>query len=193
MEIKFLTEVWNGLTKSTYSIVGSDNNKKVYLTFDSIDGCSTHGSASAVRVPIETGQNVTDYKYSNPTEINLRGVISKNGTFGLGFADINYSVSLEDKNNLIKNVLDECRKLTREMTLVDIQTRNSGVYKYCTMVDYNINENPDNYNLLEVDMSFEEVIRFDVQGNLTRNVSDQDTTSVGIVETLTQSIKEWWS
>ncbi len=191
-EINFLASVWDKLTKATYSIVDAET-REPQLEFDTIIECGVHGSASSTQVPIETGFSVTDYKYANPDDLHMKGIVSKNGTVGIGFMDVNYSLTGEDKNNLIEKIRTTCDKLTHEMTLVDIQTRNSGLRKKYTMVDYVIDETPENFNLLEVDMTFEQVLTFDDKGKFLRNEADGDTKLIGIVETLKQDLKEWWN
>lgn len=191
-EINFLASVWDKLTKATYSIVDAET-REPQLEFDTIIECRVHGSASSTQVPIETGFSVTDYKYANPDDLHMKGIVSKNGTVGIGFMDVNYSLTGEDKNNLIEKIRTTCDKLTHEMTLVDIQTRNSGLRKKYTMVDYVIDETPENFNLLEVDMTFEQVLTFDDKGKFLRNEADGDTKLIGIVETLKQDLKEWWN
>ena len=76
--------------------------------------------------------------------------------------------------------------------MVNVQTRNSGLRKNYTMTDYVINETPDNFNLLEVDMSFEQVLLFNEDGEMLRNKADGDTQQIGIVESLKQNIGKWW-
>lgn len=191
-EINFLASVWDKLTKATYSIVDAET-REPQLEFDTIIECRVHGSTSSTQVPIETGFSVTDYKYANPDDLHMKGIVSKNGTVGIGFMDVNYSLTGEDKNNLIEKIRTTCDKLTHEMTLVDIQTRNSGLRKKYTMVDYVIDETPENFNLLEVDMTFEQVLTFDDKGKFLRNEADGDTKLIGIVETLKQDLKEWWN
>lgn len=191
-EINFLASVWDKLTAATYSVVDAETREPL-LEFDTIMECGFHGSASLTQVPIETGFSVTDYKYANPDDLHMKGIVSKNGTVGIGFMDVNYSLTGEDKNNLIEKIRTTCDKLTHEMTLVDIQTRNSGLRKKYTMVDYVIDETPENFNLLEVDMTFEQVLTFDDKGKFLRNEADGDTKLIGIVETLKQDLKEWWN
>ena len=191
-EINFLASVWDKLTAATYSVVDAETREPL-LEFDTIMECGFHGSASSIQVPIETGFSVTDYKYANPDNLHMKGIVSKNGTVGIGFMDVNYSLTGEDKNNLIEKIRTTCDKLTHEMTLVDIQTRNSGLRKKYTMVDYVIDETPENFNLLEVDMTFEQVLTFDDKGKFLRNEADGDTKLIGIVETLKQDLKEWWN
>lgn len=190
-KINYLATVWNKLTKATYSIVDAQTREPL-LEFDSILECNFHGSATSTQNPTENGFKKTEYKYANPDDLHLKGVVSKNGTVGLGFADFNYSISGQDKNNLMEIIRAQCDKLTKNMILVDVQTRNSGLRENYTMVDHNINETPDNFNLLEVDMAFEQVLLFDKKGNITRGIADKDTGNVGIVETLKQDLGEWW-
>lgn len=190
-EINFLASVWDKLTAATYSIVDAETREPL-LEFDTIMECGFHGSASSTQVPIETGFKKTDYKYANPDDLHMKGIVSKNGTVGIGFMDINVSLTGRDKNNLIERIRTTCDKLTHEMTLVDIQTRNSGLRKNYTMVDYFIDETEENFNLLEVDMTFEEVLLFNKDGKMLKNEADGDTQLIGIVETLKQDLKEWW-
>lgn len=189
--INFLASVWDKLTSATYSVKDA-TSERIYLEFDSILESSFHGSASSTQVPTEVGLSITDYKYGNPDELRLKGIVSKNGTFGIGFMNVNYSITGQDKNNLMENIRAQCNYLTKNIILVDIQTRNSGLRENYTMVDYNINETPENFNLLEVDMIFEQVILFDETGKITRDIADKDTVNVGIVETLKQNIGKWW-
>lgn len=60
------------------------------------------------------------------------------------------------------------------------------------MNDFMINENPGNYNMLEVDMSFTEVLLLTAEGTMLRNVADSDTQKAGIVETRDVNLGRWW-
>lgn len=184
MNIEFLSNIWDKLTSSTYSIYSKkDDTVKLWLEFDAIDECSFSGSSTVTKYPAEIGINVTDYKFSNPDQIQIKGVVSKNGTFGIGFMDKNYSLFGKDKNSLIENIRNQCDKLARTMELVNIQTRNSGLRQNFTLTSYVINETPDNYNLLEVDMTFDEVLLFGPDGKITRKIADTDTQDCGISQT----------
>jgi len=190
----FLTKSWDKLTSSTYSVYSttSAGDKKIWLEFDSIEECSFAGSSTVTKYPAEIGVNITDYKYTNPDQIALKGVVSKNGTFGIGVFNVNYSLFGKDKNSLIERIRNQCDSLVRTLELVNIQTRNSGLRENFTLTSYTIDESPDNFNLLEVDMTFDEVLLFGTNGQLTRKVSDSNTQDGGIVQTLTTSIKKWW-
>lgn len=190
-EINFFAAVWDKLTDATYSVVDAKTNEP-QLEFDSILECNFHGSATSTQVPIETGFKKTDYKYANPDDLHLKGIVSKNGTFGIGFLDINYSLTGQNKNTLIEKIRAKCEELTHNLILVNAQTRNSGLRKNYTMTDYVINETPYNFNLLEVDMSFEQVLLFNEDGEMLRNKADGDTQQIGIVESLKQNIGKWW-
>lgn len=191
MELKFLTKIWNGLTSETYSIIGKDN--KIWLQFDAIDECRVHGSATTTKNPTESGFNQTDYKYFNPADISLKGVVSRNGIVGLGFLEQSYSLGGINKASLIENIRSQCDILTANMILLDIQTRNSGKRNNYTMVDYTIQETPENYNLLEVDMAFDQVLTYGSDGVVNRKASDTNTVSIGIVESLSQNLGKWWN
>lgn len=195
MELNFLSSITDKLAKSTYSIYGIDEkgDRKIYLEFDSILECSYNGSSTVTQYPAESGINVTDYKYSNPDQITLKGIISKNGTVGLGALNINYSIFGQDKVSLIETTRQQLNELCRQMKRVNIQTRNSGLRTSFTLSGFEITETPDNYNLLEADMTFDEVLLFGTDGKLNRSASDEDTQDGGIVQTLATDIKAWWN
>lgn len=195
MELNFLSSITDKLANSTYSIYGTDEkgDRKIYLEFDSILECSYNGSSTVTQYPAESGINVTDYKYSNPDQITLKGIISKNGTVGLGALNINYSIFGQDKVSLIETTRQQLNELCRQMKRVNIQTRNSGLRTSFTLSSFEITETPDNYNLLEADMTFDEVLLFGTDGKLNRSASDKDTQDGGIVQTLATDIKAWWN
>lgn len=195
MELNFLSSITDKLANSTYSIYGTDEkgDRKIYLEFDSILECSYNGSSTVTQYPAESGINVTDYKYSNPDQITLKGIISKNGTVGLGALNINYSIFGQDKVSLIETTRQQLNELCRQMKRVNIQTRNSGLRTSFTLSGFEITETPDNYNLLEADMTFDEVLLFGTDGKLNRSASDKDTQDGGIVQTLATDIKAWWN
>lgn len=62
-----------------------------------------------------------------------------------------------------------------------------------TLSSFEITETPDNYNLLEADMTFDEVLLFGTDGKLNRSASDEDTQDGGIVQTLVTDVKAWWN
>lgn len=195
MELNFLSSITDKLANSTYSIYGTDEkgDRKIYLEFDSILECSYNGSATVTQYPAESGINITDYKYSNPDQITLKGIISKNGTVGLGALNINYSIFGQDKVSLIETTRQQLNELCRQMKRVNIQTRNSGLRTSFTLSSFEITETPDNYNILEADMTFDEVLLFGTDGKLNRSASDKDTQDGGIVQTLATDIKAWWN
>lgn len=195
MELNFLSSITDKLANSTYSIYGTDEkgDRKIYLEFDSILECSYNGSSTVTQYPAESGINITDYKYSNPDQITLKGIISKNGTVGIGALDINYSLFGQDKVSLIETTRAQLNDLCRQMKRVNIQTRNSGLRTSFTLSSFEITETPDNYNLLEADMTFDEVLLFGTDGKLNRSASDKDTQDGGIVQTLATDIKAWWN
>lgn len=192
MNIDFLSDITDMLT--TYSIYSEEGDeRKIYLEFDSIMECSYSGSSTVTQYPAESGINVTDYKYSNPDQIHMKGVIMKNGTFGIGALNLNFSLTGEDKVSLIEKTRKQLNDLCRQMVRVNIQTRNAGLRESFTLSSFEINETPENYNLLEVDMVFDEVLLFGASGRVNRSPADNDTQDGGIVQTLVADIKEWWS
>ena len=177
----FFENIWDKLVNSTYAIVDSKDNDKVWLEFDTIDECTTTGSSTTTKYPTEYGIQVTDYKYKNPDTVTMVGVISEGGL--LSISSLFPRMGSWNKTNVLEIVRTNLNTLVNKMTLVDIQTRNAGLRKFMTLTSYTVNENYDTYGLLEVQMTFQEVIQFTQQGEIVRNVADSKTVNAGVAET----------
>ena len=121
----------------------------------------------------------------------LKGAISVNSLIRFGDAEYNLD-GITNKTSLVELIRNQCSELCRNMILLDIQTRNSGLRKNFTMNDFVINETPGNYNMLEVDMSFTEVLLLTAEGTMLRNVADSNMQKAGIVETRDVNLGRWW-
>lgn len=158
MEISFLNTIFDSLIGSVYAIYTTDENgeEQPVLTFDSITEYGFEGKATIISHPIEQGFKATEFKYCDPATIEMSGVVSENSLIGqLG----NKLMSLagfetEDKISKVRETLEEYRK---NLYVVNIKSR-TAVRENYTLQAYSIKESPDNFGLLEVDMTFEEVM-----------------------------------
>ena len=190
MILSIANDIWQRLNNYTYGIK-SANSDNVWLEFDTIDECQFHGSATVAKYPLENNTYYTDYKYSNPDDLMLKGAISVNSLIRFGDAEYNLD-GITNKTSLVELIRNQCSELCRNMILLDIQTRNSGLRKNFTMNDFVINETPGNYNMLEVDMIFTEVLLLTAEGTMLRNVADSNMQKAGIVETRDVNLGRWW-
>lgn len=190
MILSIANDIWQRLNNYTYGIK-SANSDKVWLEFDTIDECQFHGSATVAKYPLENNTYYTDYKYSSPDDLMLKGAISVNSLIRFGDAEYNLD-GITNKTSLVELIRNQCSELCRNMILLDIQTRNSGLRRNFTMNDFVINETPGNYNMLEVDMSFTEVLLLTAEGTMLRNVADSNMQKAGIVETRDVNLGRWW-
>lgn len=175
-----LDNIVNALSQ-TYSIVGTGDLSKVWLEFDTIDECTTGGSATVTKYPTEKGFQVTDYKYRNPDTVGMVGIIADGGL--TGFSSLYRRMGKWDRKSAIEAIRKNLDELVGNMTLLTIQTRNAGRRSNMTLTAYEINETYDTFGTMQVTMQFQQVPQFDNSGNLTRNVADLDTAQTGITAT----------
>ena len=181
MEFNFLKKVWDNLTKATYSITVIEKGKRVpVLTFDSIEEYEFAGQSSTTSYPIESGFNIIDFKYDEPDTIQCKGVISRRGLIGV--VGESYSLSANNKKDLIRKTETTLTDLKKSMRLVSIQSRSGALRENYTLTAFNIRETFDNFSLFEVDMSFASVILLDNAENL-KNPNNKDTVNTGISQT----------
>lgn len=178
--LRFVDNALASLNSVTYSVY-SDNPLKILLEFDTVEECSVSGSATATKYPTETGIMATDYKYRNPDSVSMVGVISAGGLTGYG--SVIARLGTWDRKTAIENIRKNCADLVAQMTLVTIQTRNSGLRRNMTMTGYTIDETADNMGALLISMQFEEVPLFNAAGQTVLNPSDSPTQDVGITQT----------
>lgn len=163
-----------------YSVVGVKSGR-IELEFDTIDECTTSGSATMTKYPTENGIQVTDYKYKNPDTVTMVGIVSEGGL--TGFSSINRIMGKWDRKSAIEAIRTNLDMLVSNMTLLNIQTRNAGRRTNMTLTAYEINETYDTFGTMQVTMQFQQVPQFNKYGTVARNASDLNTTDTGIMNT----------
>lgn len=163
-----------------YSVVGVKSGR-VELEFDTIDECTTSGSATVTKYPTENGIQVTDYKYKNPDTVTMVGIVSEGGL--TGFSSIYRIMGKWDRKSAIEAIRTNLDMLVSNMTLLSIQTRNAGRRTNMTLTAYEINETYDTFGTMQVTMQFQQVPQFDGTGTVARKASDLNTTDTGIMNT----------
>lgn len=164
----------------TYSLVSVASPATVLLEFDTIDECTTAGSATVTKYPTEYGTYATDYKYKNPDTVSMIGYLSEGGA--IGFSSIYSRMGTFDRKSAIELVRNKLDELVRAMTLLNIQTRNAGRRDNMTLTAYEINETYDTYGTMSVSMQFQQVLQYGALASV-RNPSDTDTADNGIMNT----------
>lgn len=180
--MKLFNNILNAMGQ-TYSLVGVEP-QEILLEFDTIDECTTGGSATVTKYPTEKGTYVTDYKYKNPDTVRMVGIISSGGM--TGYTSVLSRLGTWDRQTAVEMIREKLKDLTRNMTLLNIQTRNAGRRDNMTLTSYEVNETYDNFGSMEVTMNFTEVQRFGASGAVVRNASDTATQESGI--TMTQAV-----
>jgi hypothetical protein len=161
---------------ATYSILKESDGEPA-LEFDAIDEARFTGSATATQYPSETGQRVTDYKYSNPSVVECVGIISKSGTVGI--AGMSFDMRGRSKKDLILNAEASLDQLKDNMILCRIQMRGGALREHYTLIDYHIIETVDNFTLFEVEMRWQEVPPFAT----AKNENPADPADTGTIST----------
>lgn len=150
-----------------YETEGSSSN--VVFAFDSIEESFFRATSNVTSYPTEQGINRTDYKYDNPSEITIKGLLRR----------------VENRQNNGRNydtvdgIMRNLKYYKSGIYPLNIQTK-SGLYEKYTLKDYEIPEDYDNYGLLEVTMMFSQIL---TEG-LTQNTraENKDTVQAGIVQ-----------
>lgn len=163
-----------------YSVVGVKSGR-IELEFDTIDECTTSGSATVTKYPTENGIQVTDYKYKNPDTVTMVGIVSEGGL--TGFSSIYRIMGKWDRKSAIEAIRTNLDMLVSNMTLLNIQTRNAGRRTNMTLTAYEINETYDTFGTMQVTMQFQQVPQFNKVGTVARNAADLNTTDTGIMNT----------
>lgn len=156
--------------------------EEVVFSFDTITEAEVRGSSNVVGYPIEKGYTVTDYKFQNPSTIHIIGVMERSSIVG-NFARRATNKVLSKLG--YKEYADPISKLVQDLEYyksglypLNIQTK-SGLYKKYTLTDYNIPENFDNYGLLEVEMTFQQIM---TTNDARPASSNQDTIEGGLAK-----------
>ena len=163
-----------------YSVVGVKSGR-VELEFDTIDECTTSGSATVTKYPTEKGIQVTDYKYKKPDTETMVGIVSEGGLTGA--SSIYRIMGKWDRKSAIEAIRTNLDVLVSNMTLLNIQTRNAGRRTNMTLTAYEVNETYDTFGTMQVTMQFQQVPQFNKNGTVARNASDLNTTDTGIMNT----------
>lgn len=164
----------------SYSVV-STADAKIMLEFDTIDECTTGGSATVTKYPTEMGAYATDYKYKNPDTVSMVGIIAEGGL--TGYSSMFRRMGEWDRKSAIEAIRKNLDNMVSTMKLVNIQTRNAGRRDYMTLTAYEINETYDTYGTMQVTMQFQQVPQFTASGKVNRNASDTNTEQTGITAT----------
>lgn len=163
-----------------YSVVGVKSGR-IELEFDTIDECTTGGSATVTKYPTENGIQVTDYKYKNPDTVTMVGIVSEGGLTGV--SSIYRIMGKWDRKSAIEAIRTNLDMLVSNMTLLNIQTRNAGRRTNMTLTAYEINETYDTFGTMQVTMQFQQVPQFNKNGTVARDPADLNTTDTGIMNT----------
>ena len=177
--VKYLGDKIGNLTNSVYSIVsvGETGAKKVALSFDTITECSISSSSEIMEYPIESGINITDYKFNNPDLITLKGVIAQHSLVG------ELVNSLLKKQDVISQTYVMLDYLKSGIYNLEIQTKRR-LYKKFTLQNYRVNETIDNFSLFEVEMDFKQIMEVKNAKQNYKSVNDTSTYKNGRSRTI---------
>lgn len=158
--------VINGVDTSqiqyTTSYVITDNKtSEILLRFDTIEEFEFSATATVTSYPTEKGIMVNDYKYLNADSFKVKGLIARRS----------------NNQNQLELIKAQLKKYQSGMYGMNVQTK-SGLYENYTLENYAISENVDNYGLLEVDMSFKQILTIGNGNN--RESYDDDSVNGGV-------------
>ncbi len=156
--------------------------EEVVFSFDTITEAEVRGSSNVVGYPIEKGYSVTDYKYQNPTNIHIIGLLERSSMLGnLARGALNMlsnKLGFGEFADPITKMRTDLEYYKSGLYPLNIQTK-SGLYENYTLVDFNLPENFDNYGLMEVEMAFQQIM---TTGEGKKNASNQDTVEGGLAK-----------
>lgn len=184
MEVSFLSDVFDKLFGATYAIYTVENGKeRPVLTFDSIIESGIEGKATIISHPIEQGFKATEYKFSDPSVIEMNGVVSQSSFLGQKVGSKLLSFAGMDKGDMIEKTRQTLEEYKKNLYVVNIKTR-TGIWENYTLQQFHIKENVDNFGLLDVDMTFEEVmLRPNTYANV-KSPTQKPTINTGIGEVI---------
>lgn len=146
----------------TTSYVITDNKTgDILLRFDTIEEFEFSATSTVTSYPTEKGIMVNDYKYLNADSFKAKGLIARRSS----------------NSTQIELIKAQLKKYQSGMYGMNVQTK-SGLYENYTLENYAISENVDNYGLLEVDMSFKQILT--INGQTNREAYDDDSVNGGI-------------
>lgn len=129
------------------------------LLFDGHTRQGTRFSAQTVQYPVELGWNQVEFKFAEPTVINMTGIITRKGTGALGVTIGLSSIvaGSKTKNTLIKEARKDIKYLKDNLILCEIWSLNGGNEQYMTLVEADIADDTEHVGLFEANLSFREV------------------------------------
>lgn len=157
MILGFLKSSWEKIFgDSIYAItehrVGvASTEVKTVLQCDTIIETNYKASTNITSYPIETGIHKTDYKYDNPDVITVRGVIANNSYIG---KLLRLAIGREEAKIKIINELNYYKS---GLYPLDIKTK-ANVWRNFTLESFSIPEAMDNYSVLEIEMTFKQIM-----------------------------------
>ncbi|MCH5202388.1 MAG: hypothetical protein J1F17_04190 [Oscillospiraceae bacterium] len=171
MILGFLNKAWD-LLGGTYSIYETDKSgkTKIIMRFNTIEEAFFRSTSQVTSYPTETGVMVTDYKYDDPDVLTVKGILKRSTLVG---ALVN---SLLGGVDSIPQLMTTLNYYKSGMYSLNIQTK-AALREGYTLQDYEIPEDYDNYGLLEVSMTFKQILNVGKK-NLTKP-SDSDTIPAG--------------
>lgn len=176
MIVSFLNSAYDWLLGSTYAIYETnDAEKKVIFEFDTIEEVLFRATSNVTSYPIERGYMATDYKYLNPCTVQIKAVISRNSSVGKKV------FSLLKKSDVVEKLKTTLEYYRSGIYALNIKTK-TGIRENYTLQDYEIPENYDNFGVIEVLMTFTQIM--DTQRESLTLDPDKNTLAAGIVRLL---------
>ncbi|MDR0675475.1 MAG: hypothetical protein LBF97_00335 [Elusimicrobiota bacterium] len=151
------------------------NKEEILFQFDTIQESEFTGKATITSHPTEYGIDVLDYKYKEPNELKIRGIISqKNFIAVLGFS------LLKNKADIINKIQENLEKYINGIHAVNIKTKYN-IYKDYTLTKYSIKDTLDEYGIFAVDMEFIKIVKLEnlAEKKEVKNETDTATKSTG--------------
>ena len=115
--------------------------------------------ARTTHYPTQYGYTQTEFKYREPSIVNITGLITRKGTGLLGY---NYGISSiaagnKTKKQCINETREDLKYLIERTVLCEVWSLNGGTHKYMTLTNAEIFDDREHVGLFEVDLTLEEV------------------------------------
>lgn len=173
MNINFLSEMADAFSGKSYGIFIKDKSgaERPVLLFDTFEELTFSSKSQVVSNPIESGGQVSDYKYDEPDSISCRGLISRGATAG--------DIPGMSKKGRIDKIVSQLSEYTSGLYDMTVHTRTASRENF-TLTGFSIKESADNFNTLEADMSFEKIRYIASPENAVKSAADSATVKTGI-------------
>lgn len=148
---------------------------KVVMEFDVIEEANFRASSTVTSYPTETGIMRTDYKYQNPSVLDLKAIIARKSILGAALLKV---LSKADAMSKMNTQLEYYKS---GMYALTIHTR-FGVRENYTLESYEIPEDFDTYGLFTVNMTFRQIPKMGMSVKRPDNL--KDTISGGLCRIL---------